>query len=218
MDTRHPRRGASLVQSGRAAAMAVLLFAALNWVGWATGIDGLTRVYHSWPRMLPWTGLWLAVLAAASLLQSGQPSHIRVWLARGLSLAMGTGAVVVLVEYATGRSLGLDTVWFAEALGAVHSAWPGRPSPQTAACVVCLAAAIALTRSDWLGTRVIWLAGLLGAGLIAVSSLVAFMFGARALMYVVPHTGMAISTALAVLLLVVAAQFKQFQRHQWQAR
>lgn len=94
---------------GRAAAVAVLLVAALNWIGWATGSSALTRLNRSWPHLLPWAALWLAALAVAVLLQSGQPPRARVWLGRGVGIAVGAGAAVVLVVGSGMPSLaGLD--------------------------------------------------------------------------------------------------------------
>jgi diguanylate cyclase (GGDEF)-like protein/PAS domain S-box-containing protein len=195
---------AALARWGRAAAVVVLVIAALDWVGWATGVEGLTRVYRTWPQMVPWTALWLAALAAAILAQSGQPSRGRVWVGRGVAVVVGASAVVVFAEYATARSLGLDQVWFGEAVRMLQSSWPGRPSPQTAASVLLLAAAVALTRLDRRWTGVVWPVCVVGGAVISFVSVVAYLFGAMTLVDVTPSTGMAISTALAVLLLVVA--------------
>ena len=181
-----------------------VVIAALDWVGWATGVEGLTRVYRTWPQMVPWTALWLVALAAAILVQSGQPSRGRVWVGRGVAVVVGASAVVVFAEYATARSLGLDQVWFGEAVRMLQSSWPGRPSPQTAASVLLLAAAVALTRLDCRWTGVVWPVCVVGGAVISFVSVVACLFGAMTLVDVTPSTGMAISTALAVLLLVVA--------------
>ena len=195
---------AALARWGRAAAVVVLVIAALDWVGWATGVEGLTRVYRAWPQMVPWTALWLAALAAAILAQSGQPSRGRLWVGRGVAAAVGAFAVVVLAEYVTARPFGLDQVWFGEAVRTLQSSWPGRPSPQTAASVLLLAAAVALTRLDRRWTGVVWPVCVVGGAAISFFSVVAYLFGAMTLVDVTPSTGMAISTALVVLLLVVS--------------
>ena len=195
---------AALARWGRAAAVVVLVVAALDWVGWATGVEGLTRVYRTWPQMVPWTALWLEALAAAILVQSGQPSRGRVWVGRGVAVVVGALAVVVFAEYATARSLGLDQVWFGETVRTLQSSWPGRPSPQTAASVLLLAAAVALTRLDRRWTCVVWPVCVVGGAVISLVSVAAYLFDAVTLVDVTPSTGMAISTALAVLLLVVA--------------
>ena len=150
MDGVSPHLGSdvNLTRWGRAAVVVVLAVAALDWVGWATGIEGLTRVYPTWPPMRPWTALWLAGLGAAVLLQSGSPSRSRVWVGRGVTALVGALAVVVLTEYATGRAFGLDQVWFTDAVSTMRTPWPGRPTPQAASSILCLCAAVAMTRSD----------------------------------------------------------------------
>ncbi len=201
-----PRLGleANLARRGRAVVVIVLVVAALDWMGWATGIEGLTRVYRTWPQMVPWTALLLAVLAVAILVQTGQPSRGRVWAGIGMAVVVGACAVAVLAEYVSGRSLGLDQVWFGNAMRTLQSSWPGRPSPLTASSVTLLAAAVALTRVNRRWICVVWSVCVLGAGAIACVSGVAYVFGAMSVVGVTPSTRMAISTVLAVLLLVVA--------------
>lgn len=202
----------ALARWGHAAVVVVFVVAALNWVGWASGVEPLTRIYPTWPQMTPWTAMWLAALGAAILVQSGQPSRIRVWVGRGVAALVGALAVVVLLEYATAKSSGLDQVWFAEAVGTLQSSWPGRPSPQTASSVLSLAAAIGLARVDrrWVG--VVWPVCVVGGGVIPSVAMVAYFFGAVELVDVRPSTGMAMSTALALLLLVAATSVVRTDR------
>ncbi len=95
-------------------------------------------------------------------------------------------------------------MWFGEAVRTVQSSWPGRPSPLTAASVLLVAGAVALTRLDRRWTGVVWPLCVVGGAVISFVSVVAYLFDAMALVEVAPSTGMATSTALAVLLLVVA--------------
>ncbi|AKK28414.1 sensor domain-containing diguanylate cyclase [Mycobacterium sp. EPa45] len=193
-----------LARWGRAAVVVVFVVAALDWVGWATGVHELTRIYPTWPQMTPWTAVWLAALGVAILVQLGQPSRSRVWVGRGVAMVVGALGVVVLLEYATARSWGVDQVWFADAVRTLQSSWPGRPSPQTTLSVLFLAGAIGLVRLDrrWVG--VVWPLCIVGGGAIPLVSVSAYLFGAMALVDVRPSTGQAISTALALLLLVAA--------------
>lgn len=195
---------ASLGRWGRAVVAAVLVVAALDWVGWATGVEVLTRVYRTWPQMVPWSALWLAGLGLAILAQTVHASRWRAWTGRGMAVVVGTCAVVVLAEYVSGRSFGLDQVWFGEAVRTLQSSWPGRPSPLTASSVLLLAAAITLIRVDRRWICAVWSVCVLGAGAIPGVSVVAYLMGATTLVDVTPSTGMAVSTAVAVLLLVVA--------------
>ncbi len=191
--------------------MVVFVVAALTWVGWTTGIEQLTRIYPTWPVMTPWTALWLAALGAAILAQSGHPSRGRVWAGRGLAAVVAALAVMVLAEYATVGSFGLDQVWFGEAVRMRQSTWPGRPSPQTASSVLLLAAAAALIRVDrW--TRVVWPLCMTGAGAIPFVTVGARLFNALALVEVTPSTGQAFSTASALLLLVAATSLARPDR------
>jgi diguanylate cyclase (GGDEF)-like protein/PAS domain S-box-containing protein len=182
----------------------VVLVTAVDWVGWATGIQQLTRINPTWPQMTPWTALWLAALAVAILAQAGHPSRGRVWAGQSLAAVVGALAVAVLTEYATARSFGLDHVWFGESVRTLQSSWPGRPSPQTASSILLLATAVALTRLEPRWTWVVRLVCMAGGGLIPLVAAAAYLFDAMALVKVAPSTGVAMSTVLGLLLLVTA--------------
>lgn len=62
----------------------VLILSILDWLGWASGQQALTRVFPDWPQMTPWTAALLGAAAISFLAQSGRPSPSRVWLARAL--------------------------------------------------------------------------------------------------------------------------------------
>ncbi len=190
---------------GRAAALLVLVFSALDLAGWLTGIQLFTRVYPTWPQMTPWTALWLAALAVAVVVQSGDPSDARVRAGRGLAVAVGVVALLVLVEYAMRRPFGIDQVWFGDSVRALQSTWPGRPSPQTAISTVLLSVSVGMIAVDrrWAGTvrALSWTAAMAAPGITAL----AYVFDAVSLLKVAPSTGMAVGTALGLLLLGVAA-------------
>ena len=192
---------AAVASLGRAAVMVVSCVVVLDWVGWATGATALTRLHSTWPPMTPWTALMLAALAVAILLQSQQPSGRRVRIGRAACAVVGFVAVVFLAEYATGRSFGLDTVWFGHAVRTLQS-WPGRPSPQTAWSVLFLTAAVALIRVERRWADVAWPVALVAGGLIPFVSVAAYMFDATALVNITTTTGQALTTAMALLLLV----------------
>ncbi|OBG68091.1 MULTISPECIES: sensor domain-containing diguanylate cyclase [unclassified Mycobacterium] len=188
----------------RIALLLVFALATMTWVGWATGVDRLTRIHPTWPEMMPWTGAWLAGLGAAILLQSGSPSRGRAWVGRGLALVVGALAVIVLAEYATGRpSSGFDQVWFGDAVRASRWSWPGRPSPQTGVSALFLAAATGLIRVDR-GTRVVRPACTAAGGAIPFVTVGAYLFDALALVGTSPSTGQALMTASALLLVAAA--------------
>ena len=158
--------------------------------------------------MTPWTALWLAALGAAVLAQSHSAPPGRVWTGRGLAAAVGLLTVVVSLEYATARTFGVDQVWFGDAVRTLQSSWPGRPSPQTALSTLFMSAAIALMRLNGLQrlwVRTVWAVCLGAATATPFVVVVAYLFTAIALISVTPSTGMALVTALALLLLGAAA-------------
>lgn len=193
-----------LTWSGRAAIALVLVFATLNTVGWATGIDVLTRGLPGWPRMTPWSALLLAALALAVLVQTSRPSAARLRVGRGLAAATAVMAALFLAEYATGRPLGLDAVWFSDAVRGVGGTWPGRPSPQTAVSVLLLSIGAGLTRAERHWARVVWPLATLAAVVVPSVALGAYLYDALSLVTHTRSTGMGISTAVGLVLLVVA--------------
>ena len=82
------RLEAALLWWGRGAVAVALGLAAASAVGWATGQHQLTRVFANWPPMTPWTAVLVAALGVAILLQLGRPSRSRVWVGRGLAVAV----------------------------------------------------------------------------------------------------------------------------------
>ncbi len=188
----------------RIAVFAVFALAGAAWAGWATGTDRLTRVYPSWPQMMPWTALWLAALSAAIVAQSGHPLRGRVRAGRVLALVVGALAGITLMEFAAGGpSSALDQVWFGDAVRVSQQTWPGRPSPQTASSVLLLAAAAALIRVDR-RTHVVWPACMAAGGAIPLVTVGAYLFNALALVGYSPSTGQALMTALGLLLVAAA--------------
>ncbi|MDQ1241819.1 MAG: Diguanylate cyclase, partial [Pseudomonadota bacterium] len=189
----------------RIAVGTVLAAAAINWAGWATGIETLTRGFPSWPQMTPWSALLVALSGAAILLQTGRPTPARVWAGRALAALVGVVAATFLAEYAAGTSFSLDQVWFPDAVTSHQASWPGRPSPQTAGSVLLLSAANGLTRVDRRWTADVWALGLAAVALTPFVAIAAYMFDAVSLTRITPSTGMGISTALCLVLLVTAA-------------
>lgn len=149
------RLEAQMLRLTSAAVAGVFVLAVVNWTGWATGRSRLTRFLADWPVMTPWTAALVAAVGLAILLQSGRPPRTRVRIGRGVALAAGALAVVFLLEYVTGRSFGLDLLWFPDSVRTLHGTWPGRPSPQTSWAVVLLSVAVGLAREDrrWASPR-----------------------------------------------------------------
>ena len=206
MDAESSRRSleSASLRWGRIAIVVVLIAGAVNWLGWATGIQELMRFYPTWQRMMPWAALWLAALGTATLLQSGNPSRFRVWIARGLAAAAGATAAVAIAEFALGRSFGIDRVWFGDAVSAVQSASPGRPSPLTALSTLLLAVVVALTRVNHRGLLRARAGVGIAAMVVPVTTVLAYLFDAPIMVELAALLGMAVATGLGLMLLGVA--------------
>ncbi len=185
----------ALARWGRAAAVVVLVVAVFDEAGWATG---LRRLFPSWPQVSPWTGLWLAGLSAATLVQSGRPSRGRVWVGRGVAAAVGAVAVGALAQHFAARSFGWDQAWFGQ------TALSARPSPRTASSILYLSVAVALIRVDRRRTSLLQGIFLLAALVVPLVTIVGHMFRAVSAVSLAESTGQAIWTAVGVLLLVGA--------------
>jgi hypothetical protein len=182
------RAEAVVARSARVAVAVVFVVSALDWVGWATGTGQLTRLLPTWPPMTPWTALLLAALATAILVQSGVPSGRQVWAGRLVAGLVAVVSVAILAEFATGRSFGLDELWFGDAVRALQSTWPGRPSPQTAWSLLSVAAAAALIRVERQWIPVAWPACMVAGGAIPLVSVAAYLFDATDLVTVTAST------------------------------
>jgi PAS domain S-box-containing protein len=197
-------RELALVRCGRVAAAVVLVITAVVWVGWSAGIQALTRISPRWPPTTPWTAVWLAALAVAVLVLSGSLSPVRKWFGRGLAAAVGGMALVVLAEYVTRRTFGVDQFWFGDAVRSVQPSLPGRPGPQTASSALLLSITVALNRDDLPWTRRVWTVSLAVGMVMPFVTILAYVLGAVAAVDVAISTGMALLTAVALLLLGAA--------------
>ena len=208
----HDLRGAMLAPWRRGAVAVVLALAVLNWVGWATGIDRLTWFFPSWPAMVPWTAALLAALGIAILVQSGHPPPVRVWIGRALAAMAGVLAVVLIAEYATGMTFGVDGVWFSDAVSELPDSFPGRPSLLASSSVLLLSFAVALTRLDRRWCRLVWSLCLAAAVVMPIVTALADAFDVVALM-----GDTAVATALGLVLLVAATMMTRPDRQplQW---
>lgn len=195
----------------RAEATIVVVVATATWLGWLADVDLLMRVYPTWPVMTPWTALCLAGPGVATLLQQGSPSWWRVWAGRLLAVAVIGFSAVVLAEYATASSFGLDQLWFPDAVRLRQASSPGRPSPQTAMPLLFMAVAVALMRVER-GTRWIFPISLLAGAAGPLVTAAAYLFDGIALVGVSASTGQALSTAVALLLLAGAVSLARPDR------
>ena len=118
----------------RLVALLAIVVGALSLAGWSFGIDQLTSLSPTWPRM--------ARLSALSFLLAG----FTLWLAAGDrriparigATLMGAVGLLILVRYATGWSVHLENF----SLATITSASPVRMAPGTATALLLLGGAL----------------------------------------------------------------------------
>jgi len=154
--------------------------------------------------MAPWSAAIQAVLGVAVLVLFEPPSPARVWTVRALAASAGVLGAVFLAENLTGRPVGLDQVFFSDALMAAGQSWPGRPSAWTAFSAVMLAVAIALTRHSRQWARITWRVCLIAAAVLPTITALRYMFEAVLLLDATRASGQAVGSVVSLLLLVAA--------------
>lgn len=207
MDTAEARVRARTVLTlcGRAGVVTVLVVAAVNWVGWATNVDRLTRIYASWAPMPPWSSLLLAIVALAILLQSDPPGRVRIWVGRGLAAIVAIVALAYIIERMVGRSIGADLPWLGDLLRGERLSLPGRPHPRSAVSILLLAAGAGLMRVEGRWVRFAWPLCLFGSLATPTVTIIGHMFKVVSEVNLTSSTGQGPSTALCVVVLVAAA-------------
>lgn len=207
MDTAEARARARTVLTlcGRAGVVTVLVVAAVNWIGWATDVDRLTRIYSTWAPMPPWSSLLLAIVALSIYLQSDPPGRVRVWSGRVLAVIVVAVTLAYIIERVIDRSIGADLPWLGDLLRGERLSLPGRPHPRSAVSILLLALGVALLRVEGRWIRVAWPLCLFGALATPTITIIGHMFKVVSEVNLTSSTGQGPSTALCVALLVVAA-------------
>jgi diguanylate cyclase (GGDEF)-like protein len=111
--------------------------------GWVAGIPALTSVSPGLVSMKANTAIGFLLLAAAIYCES---SRQNLKCQKILALGTMTLGILTLLEYGPGINLHIDQALFQDS---VHSRYPGRMSPITAANFVLLAAAMLVPRFRW---------------------------------------------------------------------
>ena len=173
--------------------------------GWYIGAMSVTTLLPGLASMKPNTALGLALCGIPLwLMNAGEPASSSGKLSRAFGrcfafvvLALG---LATLGEYFFHWNLGIDQVLFIDRLGDGHSI-PGRMSPPTAVCLTVLGLALALIPLETRrGTRPAQFLSLFSA-LISLMACLGYLYSAISFYQIVSYTGMAIHTALTVLLL-----------------
>lgn len=193
-----------LTWCSRAAVTTVMVVAVVNLLGWVTRVDRLTRVYSSWAPMAPWSAVLFTALGAAVWLQLGDPSVVRVWVARFLAAMVIAVATAFLIERIRGRQFAADLSWLGDYIHTRLSEWPDRPARRAGVSMLFLAIGIGLTRFDRRWTPMAWLGCLLVASVTPLITVTGHIYKVLSEVHLTSSTGQPASAAVCVLLLVGA--------------
>ena len=185
-------------------AAAIPLLAA---AGWIFKIELLTKIHPALPAMQPNTALAL-VLSAIAITFTGDNRRS----GKGRLVACAIAAVVsflgllTLGEYIFSWNLGIDRIFISDTAGAAGRLYPGRLSPQTAANLALLGAALLIYNSRALSIRIGQVCALV-VGANAIVAMTGYIFSTSQF-YGFPSItrdiGMAIHTAGSFILLALA--------------
>ncbi|HYK53033.1 MAG TPA: hypothetical protein VEV38_05840, partial [Candidatus Eremiobacteraceae bacterium] len=194
----------------RLAAIAAAGIGALALVGWTQGALWLTSVVPGYVPMKPNTSACVIALALAVGIQGlWRSSKLAKIGARIIALACAVIAILTIGEYLFGWHLAIDQ-WLM--LDQTNSGIPGRMGTNTAVSLALLGIGIALEASS---VDIIILRGhivTLGAAIVALFTLVGYMYSAKYLYQVASTTPMAMNTAIAILLLCGAILWSKPER------
>jgi signal transduction histidine kinase len=187
-------------------ALLVVLAGTVVLAGWMTGAGLLKSVLPGLVQMKANTALGFLCCGFALWLVIRHPERrmlIRVLI--GVAIVLGS---LTLIEYLSGRNLGIDQLLFVESAGAIGTLSPGRMAPTSALCFVLIGVALLLI--DRSGPAPELLAGV--AGFIAVQTFLGYVFGLRFELRLERYTEMALHTAAAFAALGAGVLFARPDR------
>lgn len=189
----------SIVLTRRSIAACTGALAIVVLVGWAAGLDRLTRIVPGLSAMNPMTAVSL-LLASTAL--AGRPQHDALWM-RALALVVfGVGAAK-LMQLSLGVTFGPDQLLFNDQLGRALDIPPNRMAPNTAFALCLTAGGLALSlsprRSLKLASHVL---AMLTAGL-TLFAIIGYVLGLASLYEVATFNAMALHAAAALFALSV---------------
>jgi PAS domain S-box-containing protein len=192
---------APMVSISRAAAGTAVVVGAVVLTGWTFNLDFLKSLSPNLASMKTNTAL--------SMLLSG----VSLWSLSGVSrpnwksaLGYGCAIVMLLIGVLTGSemafhwNLGIDQLVFKEVHLAVGTSSPNRMSINTAICITLIGTGLLLLErriGNQRPSQVIALA----SGLVSLSAVIGYVFDVHALYSISVFTGMAIHTAITILVL-----------------
>ncbi len=172
----------------------VMLLGLLVLDGWALGLGFIKTVIPGYVTMKVNTALCF-VLCGASLL-IGHLSRPRAWKKTCSSILAGIVIVIAgisLMEYITGRSLGIDQLLFREVLPSEDLSAPGRMAPNTCIIFLCYGAALILLARSNRATILAQVLAVIGF-FIGLLALIGYMFHAQIFISALSLNRMALHT------------------------
>ena len=169
-------------------------------LGWAAGTKVLTTVLPGQYPMAPVGAVALVAGGGGLLLVAAGPRSMAARFGRVLSAVMAGVGAMVLAEYLTGRSLGIDRVLYGGAL-AVRGV-SGRPAAATAVLLLVLGLALVLIDAGRAGGYRPGVILAVPAAVLAVATVLGWLFGVSFLGD--PPAGDPVSPAMALTLPVLA--------------
>jgi len=125
------------------------------------------------------------------------------WLVRGMTVLLFFIGTATLCEHIFNVDLGIDQLIFNEVAGVAATVSPNRMGPPASFCFVLTAIALLfLTRRNKLSDEIASGLGL-GIGVLALMPTLGYLFGAHELYGIARFTGIALPTAVALILLSI---------------
>ena len=193
-----PRRLDTLRLVSRGAGLAVALIGGSVLLGWALDVGALKSVVPGLVEMKANTAACFVLAGVSLALLGARPTRMVSEAFAGVVIAVG---LVTIAEYLTGRGVGLDEILFRDPYSLAMGLPPGRMAFATALAFVLSGASLVLTARRRSLTAAQYLT--LVAVLIPIFSLLAYLFGERAVTMTSPFTSLALNTAFAFAVLGV---------------
>jgi len=185
----------------KATAAAAFLVGGAVIVGWTLGLESWTRPLPVGSPVMPNAALCLIASAISLWLQQSEKRASGV--AKGCAWGVAAVGLLTFGEYAFGWELGIDALFFTDAVSKMPLAHPGRMAANTAMCFILLGAALSrLDAETRQGRRPAQLLALLSA-FVALIALLGYGYGVQMVSGFATHVKMAFPTALSITLLSV---------------
>jgi len=170
--------------------------------GWALSIEALKSVYPGFVSMKANTAFCFVLSGLSLFLQVEEaPGGWRRRLAQGCALIVAGIAFLTVIEYLSGRALGIDQLLFKEPAGTIFTFAPGRMALNTAVNFVLFSVVLMILDAKSNPLHRISDACTLLASFFAITTALAYLYDTREFKGIFVYTLMAVHTAAAFLVL-----------------